>query len=222
MQVIGLKCKYCGAELEAEPGQKEAICAYCGSKIILDDGSVVVTNRYVDEARVKEAELKLKELEYRHEKELRKEAAEKEKRQEAAERELRKEATQKEQKKAYRLAVCVFFAVLAFAFLADAEGPFPGFVMIFGGAAILSMRAGIKKEQRGDQMYATSPKSRTTALILCIFAGFFGAHYFYAGKIGKGILYLCTLGLFGVGWIIDIIRIIFGTFTDKNGMYLRG
>ena len=39
---------------------------------------------------------------------------------------------------------------------------------------------------------------------------------------GLRILYLCTLGLFGVGWIIDIIRIIFGTFTDKNGMFLRG
>ena len=221
MHVIGQKCKYCGAELEAEPGQKEVVCAYCGSRIILDDGSVVVTNRFIDEARVKEAELKLKELEYAHEKELRRAEDEKEKRRAAAEKELRKEATQKEQKKAYRVAVCVFLAVLAISFLANIDGPFPGFVLIFGGAALISMRAGIKKEQRRDHWYETSPKSRMAALIICILFGEFGAHYFYAGRPGKGILYLFTLGLFGVGWIIDIIRIAFGTFTDGNGLYLR-
>lgn len=48
-------------------------------------------------------------------------------------------------------------------------------------------------------------KNRNTALILCVFLGYFGAHKFYEGKIGMGILYLCTGGLFCVGWIIDII-----------------
>lgn len=48
---------------------------------------------------------------------------------------------------------------------------------------------------------------KNTALILCIFLGYFGAHKFYEGKAGMGILYLLTLGLFGIGWIVDIISI---------------
>ncbi len=50
-------------------------------------------------------------------------------------------------------------------------------------------------------------KDKWVALILCIFLGFFGAHKFYEGKTGMGILYLFTMGLFGIGWIIDIISI---------------
>lgn len=49
--------------------------------------------------------------------------------------------------------------------------------------------------------------NKTVALILCIFLGYLGAHKFYEGKIGLGILYLCTFGLFGIGWVIDIIVI---------------
>lgn len=47
------------------------------------------------------------------------------------------------------------------------------------------------------------------AFFLCLFLGFFGAHKFYEGKTGMGILYLLTLGLCGIGWVIDIISILF-------------
>lgn len=67
----------------------------------------------------------------------------------------------------------------------------------------------------------TSDKSKTTALILCIFLGLFGVHNFYVGKIGKGILYLFTCGLFCIGWIVDIIKIATGSFTDNVGAPLR-
>jgi TM2 domain-containing membrane protein YozV len=42
--------------------------------------------------------------------------------------------------------------------------------------------------------------------ILWIF-GFFGAHRFYYGKKITGIIYLFTLGLFFIGWIIDFFKI---------------
>jgi hypothetical protein len=45
-------------------------------------------------------------------------------------------------------------------------------------------------------------------LIICIFLGIFGVHKFYKGKIKIGILYLFTGGLFGIGWIIDTIKLI--------------
>jgi len=66
-----------------------------------------------------------------------------------------------------------------------------------------------------------SPKSKMTALLLCIFLGYFGAHKFYVGKIGSGILYLFTCGIFGIGWFIDIILILCGSFKDSNNMPLK-
>lgn len=46
--------------------------------------------------------------------------------------------------------------------------------------------------------------NKIISLILCIFFGYIGAHKFYEGKIGIGILYLFTAGLFCIGWIVDI------------------
>lgn len=56
-----------------------------------------------------------------------------------------------------------------------------------------------------------SNKSKTVALLLCIFLGYLGVHRFYVGKTKTGILYLFTVGLCGIGWIVDIILIA----TDK-------
>jgi TM2 domain-containing membrane protein YozV len=42
--------------------------------------------------------------------------------------------------------------------------------------------------------------------ILWIF-GFTGAHRFYFGKPVSGTLWFCTLGLLGVGWLIDLFLI---------------
>lgn len=52
-------------------------------------------------------------------------------------------------------------------------------------------------------------KNKWVALLLCFFLGFLGAHKFYEGKIGMGILYLFTLGLFGIGVFIDFITLLF-------------
>ena len=66
-----------------------------------------------------------------------------------------------------------------------------------------------------------SRKNKTVALVLCIFLGGLGAHKFYVGKVGAGILYLCTLGLFGIGWFIDIILIATGSFKDEFDLPLK-
>lgn len=52
-------------------------------------------------------------------------------------------------------------------------------------------------------------KNKWVALILCLLLGIVGGHKFYEGKIGMGILYLFTLGILGVGVIIDFIVILF-------------
>ena len=51
--------------------------------------------------------------------------------------------------------------------------------------------------------------SKWTAFFLCFFLGFLGAHKFYEGKNIMGIIYLFTFGLFGIGWFIDLIALLF-------------
>ena len=67
---------------------------------------------------------------------------------------------------------------------------------------------------------APAAKSKMTALILCILLGGIGVHRFYVGKIGTGIVWLLTAGVFGIGWLVDIIMIATGKFKDKQGNLL--
>lgn len=53
--------------------------------------------------------------------------------------------------------------------------------------------------------------------LMCIFLGELGVHRFLVGKIGTGILYIFTCGLFGIGILVDLIMILCGSFTDKDG-----
>ena len=60
------------------------------------------------------------------------------------------------------------------------------------------------------------PKNKWVAFFLCLFLGIFGAHKFYEGKAGMGILYFFTFGLFGFGVLIDLIVIL----TKPNPYYV--
>jgi TM2 domain-containing membrane protein YozV len=64
---------------------------------------------------------------------------------------------------------------------------------------------------------STSESRILPALLLCFFLGVFGAHRFYVGKIGTGILELLTLGGLGIWWLVDMILILTGSFRDING-----
>lgn len=68
--------------------------------------------------------------------------------------------------------------------------------------------------------YSTvSPRSRTVTLVLAFllfFMGFGGLHRIYTGRHISGLIQLCTCGLLGIWQIIDIVRILCGTYTDAQ------
>ena len=68
---------------------------------------------------------------------------------------------------------------------------------------------------------AASDKSRGVALGLAAILGPFGAHRFYVGKTGSGVLMLATLGGLGIWYLYDLILVASGSFTDADGRPLR-
>jgi len=50
-------------------------------------------------------------------------------------------------------------------------------------------------------------KETWVAYLLWFFFGFLGVHKFYLGKMGWGILYLLTGGIFLIGWLIDLFTL---------------
>jgi TM2 domain-containing membrane protein YozV len=53
---------------------------------------------------------------------------------------------------------------------------------------------------------AANTHSKAIGYILWII-GFTGSHRFYYGKPITGTIWFCTLGLFGIGWLIDLFLI---------------
>ena len=53
------------------------------------------------------------------------------------------------------------------------------------------------------------PKSKWVAFFLCLFFGVLGVHKFYEGKVLLGVVYILTGGLFGIGYLVDLIILLF-------------
>ena len=101
---------------------------------------------------------------------------------------------------------------------------------------MVSSRSASRRNSRAE-------KKILPAFLLCLFVGYLGAHHFYSGKVGTGILLLFSWILFifttvvgarsdtpgihvlwavsGIGFriwlLIDFIMIIVGSFTDGDG-----
>ena len=66
-----------------------------------------------------------------------------------------------------------------------------------------------------------SEKSGIACLLFLLLLGPLGLHRFYVGKVGTGVLFLLTCGGLGLWWLIDLIILIVGSFTDAGGNFVK-
>ena len=75
----------------------------------------------------------------------------------------------------------------------------------------------LQKEKLLNSSTTTSSTDWLTLFLLTFFVGVLGVHRFYVGKIGTGFLMLLTLGGLGVWFLVDLILVVTGQFTNKDG-----
>jgi len=75
----------------------------------------------------------------------------------------------------------------------------------------------LQKEKLLNSSSTTSTTDWLTLFLLTFFVGVLGVHRFYVGKIGTGFLMLLTLGGLGVWFLVDLILVVTGQFTNKDG-----
>ena len=192
VKMTPLRCPYCDAGLEVNSDRTVVTCEYCGSRLL-------VTGTGLGEREVPAPERRVP----------------------VPEPEVPEHIPEQESARRPALTDSPGRTVLVFGVCAIVLGGI--FEWEFGstvGVIAVLIAAGMLRKERDERnarnrLRGFEPgsedvhvKDKWTAFFLCLFLGVLGVHKFYEGKIGMGLLYLFTFGLFGVGWFIDLVLIL--------------
>ena len=70
---------------------------------------------------------------------------------------------------------------------------------------------------QAERRYRAGPLDYTVAWLLLTFLGVFGAHRFYLGKWGTGLIWFFTFGLLSIGLLYDLWTLN-GQISEKNAL----
>lgn len=90
---------------------------------------------------------------------------------------------------------------------------FTGGLFMVGWIIDIFLIPGMARES--ERRFVNGNYNFSVAWLLHTFSGIFGAHRFYLGKWGTGLLYLCTGGLFLIGYYYDFLTLN-SRVSDKN------
>lgn len=62
-------------------------------------------------------------------------------------------------------------------------------------------------DAQADRKYASGRLDYNISWLLLTFGGVLGLHRFYMGKVISGLIWLCTAGLLGMGWLYDFLTL---------------
>ncbi|MCQ2591817.1 MAG: TM2 domain-containing protein [Treponema sp.] len=74
---------------------------------------------------------------------------------------------------------------------------------------------------KNDKTNKYSKKSMKVDMTLCVFLGLFGAHRYYEKKYATAVIWTLTLGVFGIGWVVDLLSMLKGIRFDNAGKVIR-
>lgn len=202
MKSTTVNCKYCAAPMTiGKKREKYITCSYCGMEFMLEDEEVF-----------QKTEPEQKE-EYQEQKQAEVHIDEKQKADGVRSLSYRKDRNR------LLLAAIIFFVLGSVA-----KSPLLFLVCIVLVARMMVGRnedyAEVSPERENGRWIRCSEKNRWVAFGLCLFFGGIGVHHFYVGRIGKGILYVFTFGLFGIGILWDLVTLLLGRFRDSKGARL--
>lgn len=82
---------------------------------------------------------------------------------------------------------------------------FTGGLLLVGWIVDLFLVPSMSEE--ADARFRKGPTDYNLAWLLLVFLGIFGIHRFYMGKYITGAIYLLSGGIFGIGYVYDILTL---------------
>ena len=204
MKLITIKCPSCGAKLQINNLTKKTKCEYCDNEIILDDNTLnvkhLMAGQITEEQEFINAETNLNKLKNYQD----------------------SYNTYLSLSKRYVDRKEIWLGLLRsftndFTYKIDTPDFKKMYEKYWDNFKSLATEKEINEYNYKYEEYLNIKAEPITNIInnytsdkcyvaVTILGGAFGIHKFMQGKIKLGILYLFTFGLFGIGWIIDIIN----------------